>query len=272
MNGQHLAELEGQGLSPSEARVYTLLLTSGPIGAQAVADGASLNRSTTYQVLKGLAEKGLVEGGVGYGSRYRAVPPEQALPGLIDRQREGLTSELAERERRAKELIGDLVHLSAPADAEVAVDEVVEIIGNPRAVGERFVRLQLEADHEIRMFTKAPIVVQKGNPAERTALERGVAVKCLYEAAVLEDESIGPYVSEWVEAGEVARVYPGELPFKFVMFDGATVLMPLETPGTRHAMTSILIRHPALARGLAMLFDCLWDLSDPVGLDGRETR
>lgn len=272
MDGQHLSELELIGLSPSEARVYTLLLTNGPAGAQAVAEAGSLNRSTSYQVLRALVDMGLVESSAGYGSRYRAVPPEQALPGLIDSQREALTAELAERERRAKELVADFADLAVPANGLVAVEEVVEIIGNPRAVGERFVRLQLEADHDIRMFTKAPIVVQKGNPAERKALQRGVTVKCLYEAAVLEDESVGPYLAEWIAAGEVARVYPGELPFKFVMFDGTTVLMPLETPGSRHAMTSILIRHPALATGLGMLFDYLWEASDPVLNHDRDAR
>lgn len=255
--------LEALGLTPAQARAYVALLREGHVGAKDVAAAVGVTRASAYTALRSLADLGMVEAGAGYGSRYRAVAPEQALPALIDRQRAELTAALADRESVAKHLITDLAGLvERESDGP---GEVVEVIRNRRVMSERFDRLQLEARAEIATVVKAPIVTSgDANPAQDVALARGIRVRGLYEEAVLEHPDVEPYLRSWVAGGEEARLYPGVLPLKFAVFDSSTVLLPLETPDDRYELTTLLIRHPALGGALRLLYEYLWRESEPL--------
>ena len=272
----HTHKLEALGLSPAEAGVYLALIEAETrLSAQAIADSTGTARSSVYQVVRSLADKGLVEGGAGYGGRYSAVSPEEGLPNLIEREREMLV----EKEGLAKELAKLLA--SSFGDGPIEKD-VVEILRNPRVIADRFDRLQLEAQDEINGLVKAPLLSPRhSNPIEDKVLRRGVRVRALYESAVLDNKEIAPYIGRWVEAGEEARIYEGILPMKLQLFDARTALLPLEVtaaapPQTeaieelldnrreRHQITAIIIRHPSLGAGLKVLFDTLWERGRPL--------
>lgn len=264
-------ELQELGLLPSEAQVYLALIRNGALGASAIAGVTGIPRSSVYPTLNSLVEKGLIEAGAGYGSRFSVVAPEQALPSLIVREkeellhRERLAAEAVEqREHLARNLAGRLTSLAEPVEA--VSEEVIQVIRSPRGVSDRFDRLQLEAERQIDGFVKAPIYGRQGNPALEKALCRGVHVRGIYERAVLEIAHIKPYVAGWVAKGEEARVYDGELPHKLIIFDQLSVLIPLTMPGDQTMM--LFARHPELARSLGILFDTLWERSEPLD---RET-
>lgn len=254
--------LEELGLSAAEAGAYLALVRHGGLAAKDLAEQAAIPRSSIYPVLASLADKGLIENGVGRGSVAHVVPPERALNLLIDCEREAL----AAHERIVKGLVDELSSLhNQPVPS---VNGIVEVLRDRRVIGERYDRLQLEAEREIDTLVKAPMIVTlHGNPAAETALKRGVRTRGLYEPAVLETDEIGPYLKRWIGLGEEARVYTGELPIKFALFDAATVLMPLETPEARHQVTSVLMRHPAMGAALRMLFDFLWERAKPIQFD-----
>lgn len=211
-------------------------------------------------MLRSLKDKGLVDHGEGWGSLYRAVGPEVALPLLVDRQRQ----EVEDREIAAKELAEELSERVNPVVA--ASPEVFEVIRNPRSQAERFARLQLAAEEEIDLIVKPPIVNRSGNPEEETALKRGVRVRALYQQSSLKDDGVGPYLTDWLGMGEEARIYPGELPLKLALFDRRTALVPLETPASPHSLTAIVVNHPALGAALRIFFDALWADSEPLEL------
>src|SRR5438876_8615585 len=160
MSHENRGELVELGLSPTEAQVYLALLQNASLSASALAGATELSRSRVYQTLCSLTDKGLVESGVGYGSKFAIVPPERALPGLIDREQEAL----AQRKQLAGQLGQRLAALAEPVEA--GSDELVQVIRSPRAVAERFDRLQLEAERLIEVFCKPPFFVGRGNPAE----------------------------------------------------------------------------------------------------------
>ncbi|MEK7604338.1 MAG: helix-turn-helix domain-containing protein [Patescibacteria group bacterium] len=82
--------LESIGLNKNEMAVLLVLLESSPMLVSAVAKAAKLNRSTTYGVLKLLADKGLASSGNKKGVvRYQSIAPEQ-LPSYIERRRDAL--------------------------------------------------------------------------------------------------------------------------------------------------------------------------------------
>src|SRR5207244_12528577 len=92
------------------------------------------------------------------------------------------------------------------------------------------------------------------------------------ESAVLEHESVAPHLASWIKAGEEARVYEGDLPFKLALFDSKIAWVPLETTDQRHPIVSVLIRHPALSNALLLLFDYLCRESQPIKLGAKNAR
>jgi sugar-specific transcriptional regulator TrmB len=245
--------LEMLGLTPTEASAYLALVARGPLGAQVVADAVGLSRGAIYPALQALVDKGLAEGGAGYGTRFRVVPWETALPSLVERERELVR----EHETLAKELVERLTELAGVSDEPAP--EVVEVIRSRRAIAERWARLQLEAEREVDIFNKPPYIAGRNtNPEELRALARGVRYRALYEPGILEDAQFRAFLPQWKEAGEEGRIYPGELPLKLALIDDEAALLPLETPQGRQPVTAIVIRHRALVAALRMLFECLW--------------
>lgn len=247
------------GLAEGEAQVYLTVVRSGGLSAAAIAKATKLARTGVYQVLASLADKGLVQTGLGYGSKFTAVSPDQALPLLVARERE----DLFRRERLAQEL-GEQLATIGIADFSGA-DEPIQLIRNPQVFTDRFERLQLEAERQVDMFVKAPIMnPRKDNPGQSKAQRRGVQFRSLYEAATLEDPQIQPYLEGWIAGGEEARVYHGELPYKLAVFDEQVVLITLRMPGDQ--MEALLIRHQQLAKSLNMLFNFLWESPTAIPL------
>src|SRR5438552_5098219 len=255
------AGLTQLGLTPTEAQVYVALIQNAAMGATAIAAATGLARTAVYPALGSLVDKGLVDAGEGYGSRFSAVPAEQALPHLMAADKE----ELVNRERLTAEMIERISTLEERA--ETPPDEVIQVIRSPRAVAERFERLVLEAEREIETFVKGPILnPHRGNSAQKKAQRRGVRIRALYERALVEDPAVKPYLEEWIAGGEMARVYDGELPHKLVIFDHEVVLMPLAMPGEQ--TKTLLIRHPQLAQSLSLAFQHVWDRAEPVAHQG----
>jgi predicted DNA-binding transcriptional regulator len=180
--------LEQLGLSKVEARVYLCLLEQSPLPAATIADLTKTSRSSVYLVLRSLVDKGLIDAGAGYSSRYRAAPPERALAGLLERDR----AEPRSREWHIEQALPELTKLYENSCTEAG--EIVEILRTPKQ----------------------------------------------------------------------ARRYPGELPMKFAVFDTQAVIMPLVSPGVS-GVVAVIVRNRALAATLELLFNTLWESSEPLG-------
>lgn len=250
------AKLEQLGLPGSEAGIYLLLLKSGPLAASAIAAAAQIPRTSVYPALSALADKGLVEGGMEHGSRFAAVAPETALPGLIAREEELLKRRVS----LAREL-GETLS-AAHETSSMGPEEFVQVLRNPGAIVEHYFRLELEAERSIDHFVKPPFFTRNENPAQAKAMRRGVRVRALYERPALEDAvAVKPFLARWVAAGEEVRVFEGALPHKMVIFDSRVVLMPMVMPGDQ--TRTLIVRNPALAETFTLAFERLWERSQP---------
>jgi sugar-specific transcriptional regulator TrmB len=262
MNSTHRAKLEQLGLSPLEAHVYLAILHHGPLAAAAIASETRIPRTSIYPIVCSLADKGLVEGGAGYGSKFAAVGPDEALPALVAREKQ----RISEREEIAEELAETLAPLAA--DTDTALDDTVQVVRTPQVISERFQRLQLETARLSESFIKAPIL-SFPNPAQKKARRRGVQYRALYERAVIEDPRITPYLEDWLSGGEEVRVYDGELPYKLVLCDREVVLLTLvRRSGQPSAM---VVRHAPFAKSIGVLFDYFWQQAKPFDLEQRQT-
>ena len=78
------------GFTPTESRVYEVLLRNGPGTGYTIARSAGLARANTYSALEGLVSKGaaLVEGG--RPKRYRPENPAAVIARITNQQSENL--------------------------------------------------------------------------------------------------------------------------------------------------------------------------------------
>lgn len=267
MNRENRALLVELGFSPAEAKVYLTLVQNTSLSASAIAAATDLSRTSVYQMLCSLADKGLVEPGTGYGSKFTVVDPDRALPALIIRERDVFQQSAIQREQLAAELANRLTPLTnAP---EPAPEELIQVIRNPKVIAERFDRLQSETKRQIDIIVKAPILnPRRDNPAQGKARKRGVHVRGLYERAAVEDSAIQPYLEGWIADGEEMRVYNGELPHKLAIFDTNVVLLPLSLPGAQ--MRTLFIKHQQLAQSLRVMFEFFWKQAEPLASKSRE--
>jgi hypothetical protein len=116
----------------------------------------------------------------------------------------------------------------------------------------------------IEAIVKAPILVPRTwDAAQRKLMQRGVHYKALYERAVLDDPKIAPYLQGWLSGGEEARVFEGELPYKFFIYDQEIVLSTIVRRSG--PPTALLVRHAPYARAMSILFNHFWNQSKPLG-------
>jgi HTH-type transcriptional regulator, sugar sensing transcriptional regulator len=170
-------------------------------------------------------------------------------------------AELEARERHVEQALPDLTELyEQNQSADV---ELVEILRTPALIGSRFDRLQSESQETIDIVVRGPLQVGGSNEAELAALRRGVRCRAIYDRNVLAEPSIEGNLDAWRTQGEQARLYPGDLPMKFAVFDTQTVLMPLVAPGVT-GLLAIIVRNKELAATLTFLFDTLWEGSEPL--------
>src|SRR5438132_6458193 len=269
MKENYFATLERFGLSTAEAQVYLSLSRAGaPMRASAIVAATGVPRGSIYPTLGSLVEKGIVENGKGYGSQFAALPPEEALSRLIAAEKE----KLSEAESLKADLIKE-IESTGNERQNVSEANLVEVIRDPRVCSTRLQKLQQEVESEVDALVKAPLIltsmIRRANPGEAESLRRGVKHRAIYESAVLEHEGVAPHLASWIKAGEEAREYEGDLPFKLALFDSKIAWVPLETNAPRHPVVSVLIRHPALGKALRLLFDYLWKESKPIKLGAK---
>ena len=84
-----VSSLEKVGLTKIEARVYMVLLKHGSVKAGKIAREANLNRTTTYDALKRLLEKGLASYVIQENRKYfQPVEPQRLVEFIKEKETE----------------------------------------------------------------------------------------------------------------------------------------------------------------------------------------
>ena len=81
-----LLDLTPFGFTPTESRVYEVLLSSGPGTGYAIARSAGLARANAYSALEGLVVKGAARMDEGRPKRFRPEPPATLLARITNDQ------------------------------------------------------------------------------------------------------------------------------------------------------------------------------------------
>jgi sugar-specific transcriptional regulator TrmB len=263
---ENLAKL---GLNAYEARGYLALMERRSLTATEISTVSGIPRTKVYSVTESLMRKGLCSLVPGRIRKYRASEIDIAVDNLLLRNQQGFE----ERRQRVLEAAGHLKEQLSDVygDKSENIDplEYIEIIKEPHLIRKRFMQLVEEAKEEVLVFSKGPYSGPREGMAEqleqeRDILQKGIKARCIYEIPKDEDERTWFLrgIEQAIKAGEEARVTK-ELPMKMAIIDERTVILALEDPVSRQpSLTSQIVEHRALAKGLKVLFETLWQSAE----------
>jgi sugar-specific transcriptional regulator TrmB len=252
---EQLAPLRELGLNTYEARAYLTLVGKDSFTATQIADYAGVPRQRIYDTLATLAERGLVINRPGRrGNTYTAVPPQQALIGLMQAEQR----RMSQLERATGALIEQLSAVYSAGRRESSPLDYIEVLRGA-AIGQRFAEIQRQCEREILVFTKPPYATQPQDNVEGIeAMERKVQARSVYEYSALDDEQVRVAIASFIQRGEQAR-FVDNLPMKLVIVDERIVLFAMEDPLVgRTELTIMAVENPQLALTLKMAFEAAW--------------
>ncbi len=121
-----MVSLERFGYTPTEARIYEVLLRLGSSTGYAVSKAAGLARANTYQALDGLVRRGAARRSATIPARYAALAPEAVVAEIERRTKrdiEALSATLRSLPRAESAV--DLETAVGEADVTEAVEQAI---------------------------------------------------------------------------------------------------------------------------------------------------
>jgi sugar-specific transcriptional regulator TrmB len=268
-------ELKKFGLTHYESKCYLSLLGQSSLSAVEVARSAGVPRAKVYEILEGLVNKALCRSFPDKVNKYSAVNPI-ILKKKFERSLEDLNTEIKQKTEKlalikkdADKILEKLLPLYTEGRNKKDNMNFIEIIKNPEMIKERYLQLVDSAREEILVFTKPPFdstpeQAQEQGEKVLDVIKRKVHLRCIYE--MLESDERNKWLYNFIKwgigEGEEARVIE-KLPMKMAIFDKKTVLLALEDPVSKElSLTTQVVEHRALANGLRILFDVMWEKAD----------
>ncbi len=246
------------GFSAQEESIYRCLLRNPAATERELAADQGLPVATVAQACNRLVQLGVLKRERS-GSGFLVPGPSAAIGQLIERREE----ELLRQYRRASEsrfVIAELELLArAPESPPDQADQGVE-----RLTGLEEVRDRLE---ELAFFTRTSVFsIQPGGPQSRESLEasrpldqrgirRGVEMRVIHEASVLDDELNRVYLRELVMGGTKVRVTSQQLE-RMIIMDSQVAVVPVDPANSRRG--ALIVRNPGLVAGFLDLFHRAW--------------
>lgn len=86
VSDERISTLVELGLSPSQARVYLLMVESGILTAQSISKISGIVRSDVYRLLGELGKDGLVQKIISAPGKFQAMPVEESILILLQRK------------------------------------------------------------------------------------------------------------------------------------------------------------------------------------------
>jgi len=236
------------GLDKREIKIYRALLKLGPASIRDVAAEAGINRGTTYETLKQLATKGVVNYfPKGRRRVFQAEDPDQLLvlgerrQQALDQAMEQLRSEVipALKQTRTEFSPGNVRFYEGDDGVELVLRDILDSTAADPARGYSVISTKALRQHLYRPFPNFT----------RQRVERGIQVRVL---AMGEGGDEAEFAErKWLPAGDSADAsYIAIYPPKVAMITLAEANYPVV----------VIIDSAAIASTQQILFDTLWQL------------
>lgn len=244
------------GISESEEQVYRALLGHRMATATDISRVVALAPRKTQQLLDAIETKGLATRSPERPRRYIPTSPDIAVEALVRQRQDALD--------RTRASIQILAEQAASAKGVGEREQVVELLTSNDAARQAYEHLQRTSQREAISLQRPPIVfnaVREIDEAQAQALARGVRVRSIADARLLEQPGVIEHIRGDIAAGEDVRIHP-QLPLKLVAFDRRAGLIPLNLEQPEGAW--LVLRSSALLDALYALFDILWERATPI--------
>jgi sugar-specific transcriptional regulator TrmB len=186
LSEQLTKDLMSFGLTGNEATAYLALLQLKQASARAIAKLSNLPRQEVYRVLPRLEKLGMAEIIIGKPTKFLAIPPEEVLPELIERQQEFLTRKISELRRRKNTLEKELKKMEGKS-AGLAQPEPVHfvLLSGPHLVSEKIQGMLRNAEREVlwmspKVEIRRAIIYDRDEMLSQCA-QRNVKIRILTE-------------------------------------------------------------------------------------------
>jgi DNA-binding CsgD family transcriptional regulator/sugar-specific transcriptional regulator TrmB len=251
--------LEPLGLDTTTEQVYRALLARSDWGVTEIGAHLGLSESDIRDALDRLAALNLVSA-AGPGGGVRAVQPRLGLIALLARTE----ANLVERQRQIEEARSAVTALASEYESESETIGSIEPVEGVEAVRERLRSLALSTQRECLSLVpggaQQPDAMEASKPLDQLALERGVAVRSIYQDSFRNDPATLQYV-EWLETlGGETRTVPS-LPMPLIIVDREYALVPLDPSDDRRG--ALVLSGPGMITALCALFDQFWQSGVP---------
>jgi DNA-binding CsgD family transcriptional regulator/sugar-specific transcriptional regulator TrmB len=245
------------GFDPHDEAIYRSLLRDPSATVEQLVAEHGLEAAVVAQACDRLVGFGVLKPDP-TGSGFTVPRPAAPIGQLIERREE----ELLRQYRRASEsrfVIEELESLYREPEPLEPSDQGVE-----RLTGLDEIRNRME---ELSFFTRTSVyAIQPGGPQSRESLEasrpldqrgirRGVEMRLIHEASVLDDELNRAYLRDLVMGGTKVRVTDQQLE-RMVIMDGTVAVVPVDPANTGRG--ALIVRNPGLVAGFLDLFHRAW--------------
>ena len=262
MEAQELAAL---GLTSYEAAAYLALLGQAELTPAEVAARGAIPRQRVYDVLAGLAVKGLCQSRDGSPRTYGAVAPAVAMELLAGERSAALARQKQEAEAAAARLTEALTPLFAGGRGRSDPLAYAEVLSGPTRIAQRALALARAAKRQVlSSITRPMILSNEQNQAFMEApLGRGLVYRALCDGSVAEDAELAGLWPGLCAKGLDLRV-AAALPLKMQCFDDETTLLSMQDPaGGQPSFTAVVIHNQGVAAMLRLAFEHLWAGAKP---------
>lgn len=245
------------GLNQYETKAYLAIVRRDSATPAEVADLAGIPRQRAYDVLRSLAEHGLVATVPSNQLRYAAIAPDPAISELVDRRRQQQSA----LEQRSAALRSELAEIWSRGRHHEAPLRYIEVLRDRDAVAARTSRLLDEVRDEFLALVRPPYFAV---PEADDDLANAHLVRSIYERSALDDAPMRDFLARSAAAGEQARI-ADSLPLKMVIADRRLVVIHLPDPvADENQYTMLLVDHPELAGAMAAVFETVWTTAEPL--------
>lgn len=237
--------LREYGLSEKEARVYLTLATIGSATANKISEKADLVRTTTYDILKALREKGIVSSII----RNKILYFEAATP-------DKLIQTLEEKKQKIRDIIPELKKLKI----RVSEKPVVELYEGKEGIKtvyqdilqEKKILCAFSNTHFI--FNVLPFFVPR---FIKKRMQSRISIKLLNEKT---RESINLMKKRDKQELRETRFIPQlkNIPITEYVYGEKVAILSTEP----REPLGVIINHPEFAKSQQLLFDLLWEKAE----------
>lgn len=253
--------LESLGLSMASERVYRAMLAHPTWGVDQLSVHTGLSTEEVHDALDELAEMALLGPSADSAHPLRPADPAVGLAALLARAE----AEVLQRTQQIEATRAAIAAIAAAHELGRHQDVLIRLEG-VEAVRARLVELAMTARSECLSFSPGAAhsvaAMEASQPLNAKALERGVAIRAIYQDSFRNDTGTLGYARWLVGRGGQTRTLP-IVPMQLVIVDRERALLPIDPSEPKRG--AVEVRSSGLMAALCALFEQLWATATPFG-------